>query len=188
MFAPPSEVCPTACRNSGGASGAGGRGGAVLGGGGSACGPGSPPSVTVLLLPRAVWLPAVVHGSQPCQRGRPALQAHHPALLPEARVPSRRCGERPEGQSQRDGRCLRQGRYGLGQPGPGCERPCVLQAQVAGFLTSCPVGSPQPRAKAVLRFLHQGFACCLYCSQHSSAMPRITHHSVSTLGKVTFLW
>ena len=72
------------------------------------------PSVTMLLLLHAVWLPAVVHGSQPRQRSGPALQAHHPAFLPEARVPSRQCGERPEGQSQRDCRHHLQGRYGLG--------------------------------------------------------------------------
>lgn len=146
------------------------------------------PSVTVLLLLRAVWLPAVVHGSQPRQRSRPALQAHHPAFLPEARVPSRHCGERPEGQSQRDCRHHLQGRYGLGAAWLSVRGAGVILAQTAGFLTSRPVGFPQPRAKAVLGFLHQGFACCLYCSQHSSAMPRITHHSLSTLGKVTFLW
>lgn len=73
-----------------------------------------------------------------------------------------------------------------GQPGSVCGRlGSHWPRGRASSLHSC--GFPQPRAKPVLGFLHQGFACCLYCSQQSSATPCITHHSVSTLGKGTFL-
>ena len=92
MFPPSTKVHLTSCRNSGDASGAA-SGGGPSGTEAAVCVVCRRRPVTLRLLLPAVWLPAVVHGSQPCQRGRPALQAHHQALLPEAQVPGGQRGE-----------------------------------------------------------------------------------------------